>query len=105
MISLQHSKDKLIKLTQFVQKNDFIALKVDKEDFERLIQVEMIRMISDEMIKRIIFKTIPQQDGDFTIEGSGFFFTEKEFYSLVNEICELSEADRLELEELAKSKI
>ena len=105
MVTLKQTEGKLIKLKQKIVKSDFLALKVSKEDFEKLVETEMIRQFADILVPKMEFKTKPTKGGGFDVEAEGFFFSRKEFYSLLIEISELSDNDREELKLMSKKQL
>lgn len=102
MIQLKSIEDKLVKLSNRVSRNDYLELKVSKEEFELLIKTEMIRQVADFLMPRITFKTTMGIDGSFDLSAEGYFFTQDELYLLLAEVSELSDEDKQDLIQLSK---
>ena len=105
MITLKQTENKLVKITHRINKKDFVDLKVSKEDFENLMKTEMIRKFADILVPKLEFKTNKGPGGSFDIEAEGFFFSRTEFYSLLLEICELTDEDRHELKLASRRQV
>ena len=103
MKELLNAANSQILITQPVERADYEALKVSKEDFEKVIATELYRQVADIIVSKFKFEMIPLENGNFSVVGDGYFFDSKQFYALIAEICELSQEDREELLAFAKS--
>ena len=94
---------KLTKIHHEVSKEDFLELKLNKEEFEKAISAELIKQFAMQCMLPI--KTMVQNDGTIEFNGSGYVLSERDMLNVINEILDLDDKGRELLSESVKKEL
>jgi len=86
-------QNKLIKVNHKITEDEFKSLEVTKEQFEKQVNTELIRQISEHVFKRFNINTI-QNHNKIRFEGSGYILSERDMLNVILEIIEMDDENQ-----------
>lgn len=99
-------QNKLIKVKHKITEDEFKDLQVTKDVFEKQVNTELIRQISEHVFNRFKIETIQDKDNnEIRFEGSGYIISYRDMLNIILEIIDLDDFQKDNIKQAIKKEL